>query len=1103
MEFIFVILGLLYGISPIIAIVMARKARRRVDELERATTLLRQDLHALQSQVLKLQLRPAPIVTPAAAPVTATAPETAPAVVSPQPEPVVAPPETIPAVAPAQPVFEAAAIPVAAPPTVAPPTVAPPIPVFAKPIAASVAETVAGQRAERAVPAATASATSAPDWDLPSRPPRKAGDGLLAKARTWLFTGNLVAKLGLLILFIGVSFLLKYVAAEITLPIELRLAAIALADIALLVWGWRIRLSRPAISLPVQGAALAILMMVVFGSFRLYHLIPAGMAFALLLVLTIFTCLLAVLQNAIWLATFGIVGGFAVPLLASTGGGSHIGLFSYYALLNAGVFAIALKRSWRMLNLLGFAFTFVVGTAWGILKYTPENYLSTQLFLILFFLFYVAIALAYAAREAPKLKHYVDATLVFGTPMLALGLQVGLVKDTPFGLAFSALALGLFYTGLATALWRRGKTFKLLAETFLALGILFGTLAIPFALDGRWTSAAWALEGAGIVWVGLRQHQTRVWAFGLLVQAGAWFSFLGSLTGLDAAAARHDNLWLGFLILAATALFMATTLRGTAAASGQRRWSRLSLVFLGGATIWLLAGSWTEILLRSDGVARMILLSGSAVAIAAVLGVIASRMQWAAAGKFAVAVQACAGLALLIGSDRFKFSPNLFEGPFLSTLILGLALFISAWLFERQARAEPAPRRSRIALALLSWSGICWYILVLGSLTAWIIARFALHVGDNNLVAVYVILLAPSAPAFAWLARRLAWPTLRWFTAPAWLGLVLSSAAILAMLHFPGYRPTALSWCALALVWLASEYLLQLWPRVGWHIGARSLKLLHTIRIGAPWLMIWPVGEQHISAWLLAGDSDAQRLLAQAGWEVSGSWARYLPFWAMMLVAGCLARRCRAGGWPVAPIPAWYRDRLLPLAALWSLCKAADWNLSFNGAMAPLPYLPLLNPLDLTTGFAVLLAIACYRLMPSVATRPLWQGRLPLIAGCAAYAWFNLMLLRTVSNYMGVPYNFDAMLASQFVQAMLSLVWSVSALLVMRRAAQSRARTPWGMGAALLALVVAKLFLIDLSSVGSIGRIVSFVGVGALMLVIGYLAPFPSQPASPADETPS
>jgi uncharacterized membrane protein len=43
----------------------------------------------------------------------------------------------------------------------------------------------------------------------------------------------------------------------------------------------------------------------------------------------------------------------------------------------------------------------------------------------------------------------------------------------------------------------------------------------------------------------------------------------------------------------------------------------------------------------------------------------------------------------------------------------------------------------------------------------------------------------------------------------------------------------------------------------------------------------------------------------------------------------------------------------------------------------------------------------------------------------------------------------------------------------------------------LLALVVVKLFAVDLSRVGGVARIVSFIGVGLLLLLIGYLAPVP------------
>jgi len=50
----------------------------------------------------------------------------------------------------------------------------------------------------------------------------------------------------------------------------------------------------------------------------------------------------------------------------------------------------------------------------------------------------------------------------------------------------------------------------------------------------------------------------------------------------------------------------------------------------------------------------------------------------------------------------------------------------------------------------------------------------------------------------------------------------------------------------------------------------------------------------------------------------------------------------------------------------------------------------------------------------------------------------------------------------------------------------------------LMGLVVAKLFVVDLSGIGTLERIVSFVGVGLLMLLIGYLSPVPPRAAARA-----
>jgi uncharacterized membrane protein len=83
------------------------------------------------------------------------------------------------------------------------------------------------------------------------------------------------------------------------------------------------------------------------------------------------------------------------------------------------------------------------------------------------------------------------------------------------------------------------------------------------------------------------------------------------------------------------------------------------------------------------------------------------------------------------------------------------------------------------------------------------------------------------------------------------------------------------------------------------------------------------------------------------------------------------------------------------------------------------------------------------------------------------------------------------MMKSQLVQASLSVFWALLALAAMVFATRTARRPIWIVGAVLMGVVVAKLFLVDLGTVGTVERIVSFIAVGVLMLVIGYFSPVP------------
>ena len=269
-------------------------------------------------------------------------------------------------------------------------------------------------------------------------------------------------KIGMLVSLVGVAALLKLAADRglFSLPLELRLAAVAAVALAALVFAWRRREHNRVFALSLQGGAIGVLLLTVFAAFKLYHVLPAGAAFGLSVVLVAGVGLLAVLQDARALAVFALLAGFLAPLWLSTGSGNHVALFSYYALLNAAIVAIAWFRSWRILNLLGFFFTFGIGALWGAYGYRPEHYSSTQPFLLLFFLFYLVVPILFARRQPEGRRGLIDGCLLFGLPLVAFSLQAGLLAGLLPGasrmpLALCALGLGALYAGLAWALRQR------------------------------------------------------------------------------------------------------------------------------------------------------------------------------------------------------------------------------------------------------------------------------------------------------------------------------------------------------------------------------------------------------------------------------------------------------------------------------------------------------------------------------------------------------------------------------------------------------------------------------------------------------------------------
>jgi len=102
---------------------------------------------------------------------------------------------------------------------------------------------------------------------------------------TFFTTGNVVVKVGVIILFFGVAFLLKYAAQRNAFPIELRLISVAAGAIGMLIFGWRLRHTKAPYALVLQGGAVGILYLTVFSAAKLYTVLPLGFTFFVMIAL--------------------------------------------------------------------------------------------------------------------------------------------------------------------------------------------------------------------------------------------------------------------------------------------------------------------------------------------------------------------------------------------------------------------------------------------------------------------------------------------------------------------------------------------------------------------------------------------------------------------------------------------------------------------------------------------------------------------------------------------------------------------------------------------------------------------------------------------------
>ena len=393
-----------------------------------------------------------------------------------------------------------------------------------KPVERSM-ETSAEKPTEKTVitaPTAPKPQISAPKISLPKQP----SDLEKIIGESW------INKIGILIVIIGVAIGAKYsIENELISPLT-RIILGYLVGIGLLGFGIKLKPKFEGYSAVLVSGSISIFYFITYFAYSFYNLIPQILAFAMMLIFTVFTVFAAIKYNRVVIAHIGLIGAYAVPFLLSSGSGRVDILFSYMLIINLGILFISIKKDWKSLHYSAFFFTWMIYGSWFADKSFDSNLQGYEAlglgFATAFFLVFYGVSLFNNIISKEKLDK-VNIILILLNSFIYFGFGFGIfnghsILDSYLGL------FTLFNAAIHFAVLFFIKSKKLADSTlfYSTLGMVFTfiTIAIPIQLDGSWVTLMWTAQGTILFWLGKTKKISIYEKISLPILGLAFLSFL-------------------------------------------------------------------------------------------------------------------------------------------------------------------------------------------------------------------------------------------------------------------------------------------------------------------------------------------------------------------------------------------------------------------------------------------------------------------------------------------------------------------------------------------------------------------------------------------------
>jgi uncharacterized membrane protein len=317
---------------------------------------------------------------------------------------------------------------------------------------------------------------------------------------------QLFSRIGIVALLVATTLFLKWAIDNHFIGPVGRILAGLVAGVALVVWSERFRRKGfSAFSYSLKAVGSGALYLSLWAAFQLYHLLPAGAALGAMILVTAWNAYMAWAQDSQILAAYALAGGFATPLLLSTGGNHEVFLFTYILAIDIAAVVLARIKSWPRLLLGAFSGTVAFFIGWYAEFYGAFNVgqlvAITTVFIVLFFLIFVLPTIHRSQAADRKSTPITEVLLPLADATFAALALYSVLQDSHHHelLPWVAVIFGAFYL----VLMRLPQT-RVASAVHLSLAVVFLTIAIPLKASGHWITVGWLAEGVALLWISAR-----------------------------------------------------------------------------------------------------------------------------------------------------------------------------------------------------------------------------------------------------------------------------------------------------------------------------------------------------------------------------------------------------------------------------------------------------------------------------------------------------------------------------------------------------------------------------------------------------------------------